>query len=694
MFRGKGFKTSFHGWSSVMSTISQVRGDVLGWCICTDLVQFREVQAFTREALTVDHSIMRIRTDFKTFRDRRKAYMKQLGARTHGTDEEVFEAVPDRSQVDALAVQYFQKCETTYRVLHEPSFWKEYQEYWHDQPKDPARAGFAVILVLIVAFSKCLSPKDDHFVGDTTVDRQAASNLIDICDTWIRRQPRKRLTLQFFQLQCLSLLAKRVNCVSLKQDWLASGDLVRLALASGLHRDPSLLATGKISPFEKEMKKRLWATIVELELQSSLESGIQSSLTALYWDTSPPANLADDAFSSETEEMPASRPLEHFTSVSYLRLALQSLPLRIRLAHVLNDPSNALEYSDVLHYDAQIHELLSDIPLWDDSRSTIPSALLRLQLRQFLLILHKPYAKVAFQNQRFMPSFTQCVDAGSAIVTMHDELLSQGVLVLNNLRNDVIRVGITLSQIVYHNCTRHGPIKTTASTPRQPESHFSDPQAHIADLQINKQQVTDLPLYLTVIPRESFLARTLCTSALEVLELAGQVFEQKVMRIGTGYMEYWLLSAAIGMLPPAPSTKHPTTSIAYVTNDSDDIHTRCKKTLDRFQTLAFRVLALQKDPENTFASSLRHTMADVSPSNPRTPSVVSAALPSRLSFGTTPTAMSDSIYSGMPSMNMGLADESGSKDFTGTFDTLQDMQPDLGGWNFPDFWAFDLGGDF
>jgi hypothetical protein len=30
----------------------------------------------------------------------------------------------------------------------------------------------------------------------------------------------------------------------------------------------------------------------------------------------------------------------------------------------------------------------------------------------------------------------------------------------------------------------------------------------------------------------------------------------------------------------------------------------------------------------------------------------------------------------------------------GTFDVLQDMQVDMSGWSFPDFWAFDLGGDF
>ena len=203
---------------------------------------------------------MRVKTDFKTLRDRRKAQAKKMEP-THGTDEQVFALVPDRHIVDAQVIRYFDTCETTYRILHQPSFMSDYQVFWGPQQHEHTQAGFAVLLVLMVAIDKCLTLKDDIFAGDTTVDRQEASCLIDTCSAWISRQPRKRLTLQFFQLHCLLLLAKRINCVGMKQDWIAAGDLVRLAIASGMHRDPSMLAN--ISPFEKEMKKRLWFTIVE-----------------------------------------------------------------------------------------------------------------------------------------------------------------------------------------------------------------------------------------------------------------------------------------------------------------------------------------------------------------------------------------------------------------------------------------------
>lgn len=644
---------------------------------------------FTREALTVDHSITRVKTDFKTFRDQRKITAKYKEKMTHGGDDEVFAALPERNIVDIQVALYFRTWETTYKILHEPMFWKEYHGFWEGRAHEGGQVSFAVILNLIVATTKCLTAKDDVFLGDTTADRHTASNIIEICDAWISRQPRKRLILPFFQVQCLALLAKRVNCVKLKQDWVTSGDLFRLALASGMHRDPSLLASGKISAFEKEMKKRLWVTIMELELQSSLESGLQSSLTSLYFDTPAPANLPDDAFSTETQEMPASRPAEHFTSASYLNITLKSLPFRIHLAQLLNNPSSDMHYSDILHYDAQIHTMLSAIPSWDDERATIPAALLNLQLRQYLLMLHKNYAKLAPKNQRYMYSFTTCIEVASSMLAVHEELLKNGILALNNLRNDAVRVGLTLSQTVYYNCSLD-LIHLSARPPDNNETHFADPQTHFGDLpSVRNWGPPDTPFRLTRLPQHPFIAKTLCASSIEVLDRSRQIFEQKVMRLGTGYMEFWLLCAAVGMLPGAPAVATPATSITYVTHANDDLLSRCRITLDRFTNMTFRILALQKDPGNTFAVSLRDTMASVSPSDGRTPSVVAHG-----GMGANPIATGRASFSATPNMNMGVETMDGSQETAGPFDALHDMQVDLGGWTFPDFWAFDLGGDY
>lgn len=132
------------------------------------------------------------------------------------------------------------------------------------------------------------------------------------------------------------------------------------------------------------------------------------------------------------------------------------------------------------------------------------------------------------------------------------------------------------------------------------------------------------------------------------------------------------MSAAVGMLPP-PS---PATSIAYINNIHDDVLSRCHKTLDWFTSLAFRVLALQQDPLSRLASSLRSTMSTRE-------EIVSTSMTAE----SAPTTSPDGVCVEANTSNS-------TKETYGPFDSLQDIQSDMSGWSFPDFWAFDLGGDF
>ncbi|KAF2644348.1 hypothetical protein P280DRAFT_496673 [Massarina eburnea CBS 473.64] len=666
MFRGKGFKTQFYGSTSPLSSLSQ----------------FSELQAFTREAIYSDGNMHRVRHDFKAFRIRRKALLNDKSIHTHGRDEEVFALVPQKSVVDQHVAMYFQMWETSYRILHEPAFWKDYQTFWDRKSNDEIPTSYAAILVYVIAITKCAKPNDGNlFVGDSSADREDALNLVNTCDAWLSRQSRKHLTLPFFQLQCLSLLAKRANCLKLKQDWVNSGEMMRLAIASGMHRNPALLAGGRISEYDKEMRRRLWATIAELELQTSIDCGLQSSLCGLYFDVQPPANLPDEAFSPEMPQIPAGRPIEHFTSASYLNVALKSLPLRVHLLQLLNNPTTDLQYSDVLHYDAQVTSLLSSIPTWEDSRATMASALLDFQLRQFLLILHRPFAKLAAENQRYSYSFTVCVDAASNILSSYETLISKDMLALNHLRNDILRVGITLAQTVYYNCTLTSP----SDMPPMPANsiHAMD----VGSAAMGKQPFSNATaVKVAHLPRNHSLTTTLCTTAIELLEKARQLFEYKLLRLGTAYVEFWLLCAAIGIMP---STHQPATSIASITNTTpDELRSRARKALERVTSLCCRVLALQKDPENVFATTIRNNVALP------VPSVATQT-------GATPkNEMLPTIIPGAMGLAAQMAEGRGfgiggaTSGDGGAFDDLDDMQFDPQGWTFPDFWSFDIDGGF
>jgi hypothetical protein len=87
-------------------------------------------------------------------------------------------------------------------------------------------------------------------------------------------------------------------------------------------------------------------------------------------------------------------------------------------------------------------------------------------------------------------------------------------------------------------------------------------------------------------------------------------------------------------------------------------------------------------------------MISVSPSDIRTPkSVGVGAASTGFDIVAAPSIINNAAYPAMPGM-AGVGTEPLLKDLNGTFDNLHDMDVDLSGWNFPDFWAFDLGGDF
>ena len=94
----------------------------------------------------------------------------------------------------------------------------------------------------------------------------------------------------------------------------------------GLHRDPGYLP--KMSVLCVELRRRLWATIIEMVVQSSLDSGMPALLSFNDFDTLPPSNIDDNELDETTEVIPRSKDRAIFTQTSLQVLLLQSLRLR------------------------------------------------------------------------------------------------------------------------------------------------------------------------------------------------------------------------------------------------------------------------------------------------------------------------------------------------------------------------------
>ncbi|KAG2416867.1 hypothetical protein HFD88_008084 [Aspergillus terreus] len=323
--------------------------------------------------------------------------------------------MPPKEVADSLVEIYLRTFESVRRVLHIPSFRRDYEALWaSDGPPDMA---FVVQLKLVLSLGAAMY--DDNFSL-----LPSAVRWVREAQTWFSEPASKsRLTLQFLQTNILLILARDVVGVSGTLVWISAGSLLRLAIFMGLHRDPSYLP-GRKNTFTAEMHRRLWSTILEITLQTSLESGGPPLLSLDDFDTQPPGNFDDDQITTEDA---APKPPEEFTQMS-IALALRKLfPLRLAILRFLNSIDAHKSYNETLRLDSELRLSYKSIcRALQASRSQSgkhPSQFqthsLEWLVQQSFLALHVPFFTATMHETAFAFSrkvvIDSCIKAWCAI---------------------------------------------------------------------------------------------------------------------------------------------------------------------------------------------------------------------------------------------------------------------------------------
>ena len=407
-----------------------------------------------RDAIRQDSLLKCTQRDLATIENERKRLRKRVAPRDGSN---LCELLPDKATLDHLVKLYFDTMEISYRTLHAPTFWEEYRRFSEDMQN--AKPGFVAILLLMMAAVKCISSgiSSTHNGRNSTTGRDTAISWIEACSSWVDGQSKKHLTIESFQVRFLLLLAKKTTAMKVKQDWTSAGELLRFAAAAGLHREPSFLGE-KISLFDQEMRRRLWATMVEWELQSSVDRGMPPSSPLFLYDCVSPLNLDDEDLEESPGHIPKPRQFHEYTATSFLHVSQRTLLLRTSLTTLLNDPNTRLEYDEVLRYEEQILRELDLIPQWANGSSPqleVPSyvavvrTLLDIQLRQFLILLHSPFALRANSNCRYRYSTIVCFNSANTILNQHAQLMSSGNYALCVLRDDIYRAALCICHTTF-----------------------------------------------------------------------------------------------------------------------------------------------------------------------------------------------------------------------------------------------------
>lgn len=501
-------------------------------------------------------ALARVRTEIRSLEKGRKDPAANLLI----SDQTLFDLLPDRDVVEPLVRLYLETFETVYHVLHVPSFWKEYLQFW--KAPSQGRPGFVATTLLMMATVYCVSKSENlSFVGATSIIRDTAVTWISTCDSWLQTQSQKHMTLTYLQLCCLLQLAKRNNVVKAKRYWTSAGTLMRFAMSAGLHRDPTLLAIpSKISQFDGEMKRRIWATIMELELQASIDRGMPSSLNALSFDCSAPHNVDDEQLEESVQELPMPKLPNEFTLTSFLTEARKSIALRSSLNALISDPRSTMELPEILLYEDRIMQGLRNVPDWTSNEvargrgAQMPQVLLDLQLRQHLLLLHARFGRNSTSVSLRNYSRIMCLNAATYIIDLQYRIDRKVNAALSLLRDDIFQTAVSVCY----------------------------------DLSVtNPSNGILLPAHMQETSTYGFIGNHFQSStgsvnaAFELVEKALEMLEDKVLRLGSGISQFWLVCAAYGFVK---AKLFP-----------DQATAQEQRAADRMTSLYYRFLSLQAD---------------------------------------------------------------------------------------------------
>ncbi|KAF5877835.1 putative c6 zinc finger domain-containing protein [Botrytis fragariae] len=310
----------------------------------------------TREELLEPHGV-RIKKD--------TAARNDLRAHVHCTTEcQLEDFLPAKDVTDFLVLSYLESFEQLHRIVHIPTFNKEYAKFW--VPDSTRHSAMTALILSMISISICIPATYNSLTPSH--HQIAPRQWISACDRWLREQSSNGRKLVHYQIGCLLYLAKRMHMIRKKEWFKETSSLLQNAIMDGLHRDPT--SSGD-TIFTREMKRRIWAVIRELDLQNSFETGIPTLLNTIDAKTGTPGDIDDDEFDETSKILLISDPFDKHTRTSYQIHSSQSWGLRLDVSRRLfaTGSPKVLSYDEVLHLTHQLTQEIHSLPAWDEVNS-------------------------------------------------------------------------------------------------------------------------------------------------------------------------------------------------------------------------------------------------------------------------------------------------------------------------------------
>jgi hypothetical protein len=229
--------------------------------------------------------------------------------------------------------------ETLTRVLHIPTFDREFSEVLRAKESGNTRllpeAKEYVVPQGLATLALSARLIRRHVAVDQEMGLETEiAKCTDLIQRWLDTLKGKELiTIQILQIQILLLLIHQNNLARPSDLWRESGNLVRSAMIMGLHRDPE--NSKDFSVFQKEQRRKLWMTIMELDVQFSLAAGMPTAVRSSDFKTLQMRNVDDIQLAEEMSDYPQDQDIRQWTDATSQIALGASLKERIDIVNIL-----------------------------------------------------------------------------------------------------------------------------------------------------------------------------------------------------------------------------------------------------------------------------------------------------------------------------------------------------------------------
>jgi hypothetical protein len=348
-----------------------------------------------------------------------------FGATVPPSRSEILAQIPSRYMSDILIGRYFNTFDPATHILHGPTFQRQYNAHWQDSSKT------SIVWVAMLFAMMRLAMLSYGREGDEPPEFRGKCQ--DLAANYRTQMAHCLITADYtkphnyiIETLIFHLHAEYTSNRDAEASvWVLVGMIARLAMRMGYHRDPKFFPN--LSPFQGEMRRRIWTFVRSADLLFSFQVALPSMIRIGDSDTDLPNNLFDDEFDEDTKVLPASRPANEATPISYM---IAKGKLSFGFGRVLEEINGVSRkgYDEILKIDKGLRDIYDSIPdylklkpMREMSLAPISLIMARFSLatvyHKSQCVLHRRYVRLARPNNRYMYSRRTCIDSAMQLLS-------------------------------------------------------------------------------------------------------------------------------------------------------------------------------------------------------------------------------------------------------------------------------------